>query len=380
MMMDYETLRFVWWVLIGVLLVGFAVTDGFDMGVAALLNVVGRGDEERRVMINSMAPHWDGNQVWLVTAGGALFAAWPPVYATAFNGFYLALMLTLFALFLRPLAFDYRSKLENPTWRRRWDWGLTIGSAVPALIFGVAFGNLLQGVPFQFDDYLRLEYQGGLLGLLNPFALLAGLLSLLMFVTHGAAWLQLKTEGELRSRSAAIGSLAALVCAALFVLGGVWLLLGVDGYQVTSVIDTQGYNDTTGKIVAVSAGGWMTNYSRFPLLWLLPILGVLSFVLCALTMKLGRHALAFTSSAVAMAMVVVTTGVTMFPFVMPSSLNPNHSLTMWDATASELTLKIMFVVVCIFVPLVLLYTVWSYWVMRGRLNEQFIRDNDKALY
>ncbi|MEL7613185.1 cytochrome d ubiquinol oxidase subunit II [Vreelandella titanicae] len=380
MMMDYETLRFVWWVLIGVLLVGFAVTDGFDMGVAALLNVVGRGDEERRVMINSMAPHWDGNQVWLVTAGGALFAAWPPVYATAFNGFYLALMLTLFALFLRPLAFDYRSKLANPTWRRRWDWGLTIGSAVPALIFGVAFGNLLQGVPFQFDDYLRLEYQGGLLGLLNPFALLAGLLSLLMFVTHGAAWLQLKTEGELRSRSAAIGSLTALICAALFVLGGVWLLLGVDGYQVTSVIDTQGYNDTTGKIVAVSAGGWMTNYSRFPLLWLLPVLGVLGFVLCALTMKLGRHALAFTSSAVAMAMVVVTTGVTMFPFVMPSSLNPNHSLTMWDATASELTLKIMFVVVCIFVPLVLLYTAWSYWVMRGRLNEQFIRDNDKALY
>nr|WP_223288123.1 cytochrome d ubiquinol oxidase subunit II [Halomonas neptunia] len=379
-MMDYETLRFVWWVLIGVLLIGFAVTDGFDMGVATLLKIVGHGDEERRVMINSMAPHWDGNQVWLVTAGGALFAAWPPVYAAAFNGFYFALMLTLFALFLRPLAFDYRSKLENSTWRSRWDWGLTIGSAVPALIFGVAFGNLLQGVPFQFDDYLRLEYQGGLLGLLNPFALLAGLLSLLMFVTHGAAWLQLKTEGELRSRSAAIGSLTALVCAALFVLGGVWLLLGIDGYQVTSVIDTQGYNDTTGKIVAVRAGGWMTNYSRFPLLWLLPVLGVLGFVLCALTMKLGRHALAFTSSAVAMAMVVVTTGVTMFPFVMPSSLNPNHSLTMWDATASELTLKIMFVVVCIFVPLILLYTAWSYWVMRGRLNEQFIRDNDKALY
>lgn len=378
--MDYETLRFVWWVLIGVLLIGFAVTDGFDMGVATLLKIVGHGDEERRVMINSMAPHWDGNQVWLVTAGGALFAAWPPVYAAAFNGFYFALMLTLFALFLRPLAFDYRSKLENSTWRSRWDWGLTIGSAVPALIFGVAFGNLLQGVPFQFDDYLRLEYQGGLLGLLNPFALLAGLLSLLMFVTHGAAWLQLKTEGELRSRSAAIGSLTALVCAALFVLGGVWLLLGVDGYQVASVIDTQGYNDTTGKVVAVSAGGWMTNYSRFPLLWLLPVLGVLGFVLCALTMKLGRHALAFTSSAVAMAMVVVTTGVTMFPFVMPSSLNPNHSLTMWDATASELTLKIMFVVVCIFVPLILLYTAWSYWVMRGRLNEQFIRDNDKALY
>lgn len=378
--MDYETLRFIWWVLIGVLLIGFAVTDGFDMGVASLLKVVGHNDEERRVMINSMAPHWDGNQVWLITAGGALFAAWPPVYAAAFNGFYLALMLTLFALFLRPLAFDYRSKLDSPVWRSRWDWMLTIGSAVPALIFGVAFGNLLQGVPFQFDDILRLDYQGGLLGLLNPFALLAGLLSLLMFVTHGAAWLQMKTEGELRARSAAIGTLTALVCAGLFLVAGVWLMFGVDGYQVTSVIDTQGHNATTAKLVEVSAGGWMANYARFPALWLLPLLGIAGFVLCSLTMKAGRHVLAFVSSSLAMAMVIVTTGVTMFPFVMPSSLNPAHSLTMWDATASYMTLMIMFVVVCIFVPLVLAYTAWSYWVMRGRLNEQYIRDNDKALY
>ncbi|MGM0784386.1 MAG: cytochrome d ubiquinol oxidase subunit II [Pseudomonadota bacterium] len=378
--MDYETLRFIWWVLIGVLLVGFSVTDGFDMGVGGLLKVVGRNDEERRVMINSVAPHWDGNQVWLITAGGALFAAWPPVYAAAFNGFYLAMMLTLFALFLRPLAFDYRSKLDSPTWRSRWDWMLTIGSAVPALIFGVAFGNLLQGVPFQFDDILRLDYQGGLLGLLNPFGLLAGVLSLLMFLTHGAAWLQMKTEGELRQRSAVLGSRTALACAVLFLLGGIWLLLGVDGYQVTSVIDTQGYNATTAKLVEASSGGWLYNYTRFPALWLLPLLGLASFVLCSLAMKAGRHALAFISSSLATTLVIVTTGVTMFPFVMPSSLNPNHSLTMWDATASELTLMIMFVVVLIFVPLVLAYTAWSYWVMRGRLNEQYIRDNDKALY
>ncbi|SDK10030.1 cytochrome d ubiquinol oxidase subunit II [Billgrantia gudaonensis] len=378
--MDYETLRFIWWVLIGVLLVGFSVTDGFDMGVGGLLKVVGRNDEERRVMINSVAPHWDGNQVWLITAGGALFAAWPPVYAAAFNGFYLAMMLTLFALFLRPLAFDYRSKLDSLTWRSRWDWMLTIGSALPALIFGVAFGNLLQGVPFQFDDILRLDYQGGLLGLLNPFGLLAGVLSLLMFLTHGAAWLQLKTEGELRQRSAVLGSRTALACAVLFLLGGIWLLLGVDGYQVTSVIDTQGHNATTAKLVEASSGGWLYNYARFPALWLLPLLGLTSFVLCSLTMKAGRHVVAFITSSLATTLVIVTTGVTMFPFVMPSSINPNHSLTMWDATASELTLMIMFVVVLIFVPLVLAYTAWSYWVMRGRLDEQYIRDNDKALY
>lgn len=378
--MDYETLRFIWWILIGVLLIGFAVTDGFDMGVAALLKVVGRNDEERRVLINSVAPHWDGNQVWLITAGGALFAAWPPVYAAAFNGFYLAMMLTLFALFLRPLAFDYRSKLDSPAWRRRWDWGLTLGSAVPALIFGVAFGNLLQGVPFQFDDILRLDYRGGLLGLLNPFALLAGALSLLMFVTHGATWLQLKTEGELRERSAAIGTRTALACAVLFVLAGIWLMVGIDGYQVTSAIDTQGPNRTVDKLVAVTAGGWLHNYGRFPVLWLVPLLGVAGFVLCALALRAGRQALAFLGSALAMAMVIVTAGATMFPFVMPSSLAPNHSLTMWDATASELTLMIMFVVVCLFVPLVLAYTAWSYFVMRGRLNEQYIRDNDASLY
>ncbi|MDX5376693.1 MAG: cytochrome d ubiquinol oxidase subunit II [Halomonas sp.] len=380
MTMDYETLRFVWWILIGVLLVGFAVTDGFDMGVASLLKIVGRSDEERRIMINSVAPHWDGNQVWLITAGGALFAAWPPVYAAAFNGFYLAMMLTLFALFLRPLAFDYRSKLDDPQWRSRWDWGLTLGSVIPALIFGVAFGNLLQGVPFQFDDILRLDYQGGLLGLLNPFALLAGLLSMLMFVTHGAAWLQLKTEGELMQRSAAIGQRTALACAVLFVLGGIWLMLRVDGYQVTSMIDTNGSNRTVDKLVEVSAGGWLANYARFPLLWLLPLLGVSGFLACSWALQVGRQVLAFIGSSLAMAMVIVTTGVTMFPFVMPSSLMPSHSLTMWDATASQLTLLIMFVVVCIFVPLVLAYTAWSYYVMRGRLNEKYIRDNDKSLY
>lgn len=208
--MDYEALRFIWWLLIGVLLIGFSVTDGFDMGVAALLKVVGKNNDERRVMINTIAPHWDGNQVWLVTAGGALFAAWPTVYAASFSGFYLAMMLTLFALFLRPLALEYRSKIDNEQWRSRWDWLLTLGSAVPALIFGVAFGNLLQGVPFQFDNLLRLDYTGNLLGLLNPFALLAGVLSLLMFVNHGAAYLQLKSEGQIKARSERIASLLSL--------------------------------------------------------------------------------------------------------------------------------------------------------------------------
>ncbi|WP_409934860.1 cytochrome d ubiquinol oxidase subunit II [Rheinheimera sp. MMS21-TC3] len=379
-MMDYEALRFIWWLLIGVLLIGFVVTDGFDIGVAVLLKIIGKNNNQRRIMINSIAPHWDGNQVWLVTAAGALFAAWPTVYAAAFSGFYLAMMLTLFALFLRPIGFEYRAKIDDAAWREKWDWALTIGSAVPAVVFGIAFGNLLQGVPFQFDDILRLHYTGSFFALLNPFALLVGVLSLLMLVNHGATYLQLKTEDDLRARSEKISTILAAACAVIFVLAGIWLYFAIDGYSVTSVIDTNGINRTVEKTVTTAKGAWFNNYAKWPLLWLVPALGVLGFILSSIASAAKRHILAFISSAIAIAMVVLTFGVSMFPFIMPSSSMPNHSLTMWDATASESSLMIMFIVACIFVPIVLLYTAWSYFVMRGRLNEQHIKDNSNSLY
>lgn len=378
--MDYEFLRFIWWLLIGVLFIGFAVTDGFDMGVGALLKVVGANDEQRRVMINSIAPHWDGNQVWLITAGGALFAAWPPVYATAFSGFYLAMMLTLAALFLRPIGFDYRSKLDNANWRSNWDWALTAGSAIPPVIFGVAFGNLLQGVPFHFDELLRIHYTGSFFALLNPFALLVGVLSLLMFVSQGAAYLQMKTEGEVLARSRAVGMISGFGAALLFVLAGVWLKSGIDGYVVTSVLDHNAINNAVSKTVEVRADAWFSNYAAYPLLWLAPGLGIAAFALSAVCSKLGKGALAFLLTSLGQVGVILTSGIAMFPFVMPSSSNPNHSLTLWDATSSELTLKIMFIVACIFVPLVLAYTIWSYIKMFGRLNEQQIRHNPHGLY
>ena len=196
MIFDYETLKLIWWLFIGVLLIGFAVTDGFDMGVAILLPFLGKTDDERRVIINTIGPVWEGNQTWFVTAGGAMFAAWPLVYAAAFSGFYVALLLVLFALFFRPVGFDYRSKLPNPAWRDFWDWGLFAGGAVPALVFGVAFGNLLLGVPFSFDHDLRSFYTGTFWQLLNPFSLLVGALSLSMLVMHGAAYLNLRTDLE----------------------------------------------------------------------------------------------------------------------------------------------------------------------------------------
>ena len=378
--MDYEFLRFIWWLLVGVLLIGFAITDGFDMGVGALLKVVGKDDMDRRVMINAVAPHWDGNQVWLVTAGGALFAAWPPVYATAFSGFYLAMMLTLAALFMRPIGFDYRSKLENPAWRSNWDWALTFGSAVPPIIFGVAFGNLLQGVPFHFDELLRIKYTGSFFALLNPFALLVGVLSLLMFVSQGAAYLQMKTEGDVQKRSQTVGFIAGLGAAALFVLAGVWLNAGIDGYVVTSALDGNAINNAVSKTVEVRSGAWLQNFADYPLLWLAPVSGVAAFALSGLLSKAGKGALAFLLTSLGQAGVILTCGIAMFPFVMPSSSMPNHSLTMWDATSSELTLKIMFFVACVFVPIVLGYTIWSYIKMFGRINAQHISNNTHSLY
>ncbi len=378
--MDYEFLRFIWWLLIGVLFIGFAITDGFDMGVGALLKVIGKDDEERRVMINAVAPHWDGNQVWLITGAGALFAAWPPVYATAFSGFYLAMMLTLVALYFRPIGFDYRSKLDNPNWRQRWDWAITFGSAVPPIIFGVAFGNLLQGVPFHFDELFRVVYTGSFLALLNPFALLVGVMSLLMFVCQGAAYLQLKTEAELLNRSQHIGFISGLGAAILFVIAGVWLHSSIDGFALTSVIDHNAVNNAVSKTVDVKAGAWMTNFNDYPWLWLAPALGVIGFALAGVTSKLGKGALAFAMSSLGQAGVILTCGVAMFPFVLPSSSMPNHSLTMWDATSSELTLKIMFVVACVFVPIILAYTLWSYAKMFGRISKQHIRENSHSLY
>ncbi|WP_394128853.1 cytochrome d ubiquinol oxidase subunit II [Shewanella maritima] len=379
-MFDYEVLRFIWWALIGVLLIGFAVTDGFDMGVGALLPIVGKDDTERRIMINSIAPHWDGNQVWLITAGGALFAAWPTVYAVSFSGFYVAMMLVLFALFLRPVGFDYRSKIEDPRWRKSWDWALFVGGFVPPLIIGVAFGNLLQGVPFNFDEYLRATYHGGLLGLLNPFGLLAGLVAVSMVMLQGAAWLQMKTEGELRVRCAKAAQVAGVALAALFGIAGVWLANGIDGYVITSAIDTAGPSNPALKTVAIESGAWLANYDKYPLTMLFPVIGLAMPLLAVVASKFNRSGFAFLFSSLAMAGVILTCGAAMFPFVMPSSLEPNISLTMWDATASQMTLQVMTIAAIIFVPIVLSYTIWTYFKMFGRLNRDYIEKNKASLY
>ena len=379
-MFDYEVLRFVWWLLIGVLFIGFAVADGFDMGVGMLTRLLGRTDTERRVMINTIAPHWDGNQVWLITAGGALFAAWPMVYAAAFSGFYIAMILVLASLFFRPVGFDYRSKIEDMRWRGMWDWGIFIGSFVPPLVIGVAFGNLLQGVPFHTDDYMRLFYTGNFLQLLNPFALLAGLVSLTMILTQGATYLQMRTTGELHTRSRSAAQISTLVMLVCFVLAGVWVIYGIDGYVVKSVIDHHAASNPLGKQVAREAGAWLVNFHHMPLLWLFPLLGVLLPLLTFFCSKAEKGAWAFVFSSLTLACVIMTAGIAMFPFIMPSSTVPDVSLTMWDATSSLMTLKLMTIAAIIFVPIILAYTAWCYYKMFGRITGQHIESNTHSLY
>lgn len=379
-MLTYELMRFIWWLLIGILCIGFAITDGFDMGVGVLSRILGRTDTERRIMINSIAPHWDGNQVWLITAGGALFAAWPTVYAAAFSGFYVAMILVLASLFFRPVGFDYRSKIEDPRWRGMWDWAIFIGSFVPPLVIGVAFGNLLQGVPFHIDTDLRLFYTGNFFQLLNPFGLLAGIVSLMMFLTQGATYLQMRTVGELHLRSRITAQICALVMMVCFVLAGVWVVYGIDGYVVTSILDHNAPSNPLVKEVSQQAGAWMVNFNNAPVLWTIPALGVVLPLLTIMCSRLEKGAWAFVFSSLTMACVILTAGVAMFPFVMPSSTVPNVSLTMWDATSTLLTLKVMTVAAIIFVPIILAYTTWCYYKMFGRLTKEHIEGNSNSLY
>ncbi|WP_131112144.1 cytochrome d ubiquinol oxidase subunit II [Sulfuricystis thermophila] len=379
-MFDYAMLKLIWWLLVGILLIGFAVMDGHDMGVGTLLPFLGKNDAERRIMINSVAPHWDGNQVWFITGGGAIFAAWPVVYATAFSGLYWALLLVLFALFFRPTGFDYRSKIADSRWRTAWDWGLFAGSAIPALVFGVAFGNLLQGVPFHFDDSLRSYYTGSFWALvLNPFALLCGIVSLMLLVLQGATFLAHRTDGELQRRSVKAVTVAGVVVAAGFALAGVFVAM-MPGYVVKSALDPNAVLNPLMKEVAIEKGAWLANFRQWPLLWLAPLLGIGGALLAVWLVRAGKTLLSFVASSVACAGVIFTTGAAMFPFVMPSSSQPNHSLTAWDVTSSAYTLNVMFWVALIFTPLVLAYTGWGYRVMRGKLDEQYIAANDKMLY
>ena len=320
----------VWFLLVAVLFTGYFILEGFDFGVGMLLPVLGRDDRERRVLINTIGPVWDGNEVWLITAGGAMFAAFPEWYATLFSGFYLPLLLILLALIARGVAFEYRHKRPEASWKRRWDTAIFVGSVVPAVLWGVAFANILRGVPLDADH----EYVGGLVDLLHPYALLGGVTTAALFLTHGAVFLALKTTGEIRERAGALAVRLGVGTAVVAVAFLTWTL------SIRS--------STAAVVFAVGAA--------------LALLGALAAA------RVRREGWAFTGTAVAIGLAVATLFAALFPNVLPSTLDAAGTLTATNAASTPYTLKIMTWVAVVFTPIVLAYQGWTYWVFRKRIG------------
>lgn len=368
MLFDYMTLKLIWWFLICILFIAFVITGGMDLGVAILLPFLGKDDNERRLIINSIGPTWDGNQVWLLTAAGAIFAAWPLVYATAFSGLYFALLLVLAALILRPPGIDYRSKLPAKRWRNFWDWSLFISGALPAYLFGVAVGNLFLGIDFAFDDTMRVTSSGGLFTLLSPYTLLFGMLSLLVFIIQGGMFLQNKLPIEIIKRNTKIIKKAIIVFLSLFVLLSFWTVFYLKGFKVLMTPDLQSSFTPAAKIVKFAPGFWGNNYVEHKVFMLLPLLTIICFSSLLLLQQTKMYKLSMVVSSLGILNLLFTIAITLFPFILPSSLEPKHSLTIWDAVSSHKTLQLMFWAIVIFLPIVLLYTSWVYKVMGGRVN------------
>lgn len=392
--LDYETLRIAWWGLLGLLLIGFAIMDGFDLGIAALLPLVARRDIERRLVLETIEPVWEGNQVWLILGAGAAFAAWPALYAVAFSGFYVAMFLALAALILRPVGFGFRNKIENPVWRSTWDWALVVAGVVPTFVFGVAFGNLFQGLPFRFDETMRITYEGGFLDLLNPFGIMCGCLALAMLAMHGAVYLGMKTDGAVRERAATIAGLAGFLVIMLFAAGGLYIAFGIDGYVITGGSEPAGPSNPLLKTVERLREGWLANFAGRE--WeyhkqvfigdylghgwelALPLLGFLGAIVAPQLLRFGKGGLAFIASSLGLFGIISTGGVALFPFLMPSSLDLNSSLTVWDASSSRMTLFIMLVATVVFLPAIMVYTGFVFRVLRGKVTLQQVKDHESG--
>ena len=379
-MFDYELLRIIWWGILVFLICGFAVMDGFDFGIGMLLPFLGKTDDERRVILNSIGPTWEGNQTWLVTLGGITFGAWSLVYAVLFSGVYAGLLLLLFSLFLRPVGFDYRSKVTNPTWRSAWDWALFVGGATPAIVLSLAAGNLMLGLPFELDADLRSSYAGGFWDLFQLFPLLCVLVGVALCVMHGAVFLHLRTENAIAERAQIVIRWSSILFVGLFLVAGIWVAFGLDGYKITSAIDTTITANPLHKTVVKSTGLWLENYGTYPLLLLAPLMTVISALLAPFFTAKNNSATAFVLSSLAMIGAIVTAGGSMFPFVLPSTLSITSSLTIWDSSASHYTMKMLLAATVVFMPIVLAYTTWVYRIMRGKVTVEQVQANQHTMY
>nr|MBN2276177.1 cytochrome d ubiquinol oxidase subunit II [candidate division Zixibacteria bacterium] len=329
--MDLNT---VWFLLVGVLIIGYAILDGFDFGVG-ILHLFARDEKERRINLNAIGPVWDGNEVWLLTAGGALFAAFPFVYATVFSGFYLALMLLLVALIFRAVSLEFRGKVDSPGWKKFWDWSFGLGSLLPAILFGVAVGNILRGIPIDSNGI----FTGSFIGLLNPYAILIGVLSMVMFLMHGAIYMTMKTDGELRDRMIRWASTMWMMMIAVYIAATVASIFTA-AYLFDGVLDN-------------------------PVFWILFLLLLGAIVYIPLSLKAGRYGRSFLSSSVMIACMIGLAAVGMFPALVPSSINAAYSLTIYNASSTSRTLTVMLIIAGIGMPLVIIYSAYIYRVFRG---------------
>ncbi len=363
----YAIFQVLWWLLLGVLMVGLGLMVGMDMGVGALLRFIGRTDTERRIALNAIGPHWEGNQVWFVLGGGAIFAAFPLIYATAFSGLYVVMLVLLWTMIMRPLGFEYRSKLASRPWRNVWDWVLVVSGAVPMIVFGAAIGNMLEGVPFHFGWDLTSYYTGSFLSLFNPFAVLCGVLSLALAVYVGATTIMGRAEpGLLAERARTAATAGALLGLVLFSVGGAWVTR-LDGYRLVSAPPPGQAQTPLHQVVERAAGAWLDHFHAHPVLWIVPAVAYLGLVLGLFAVRTRRPILGWWAGALAWVGVIGTAGTSLFPFMMPSSSDPSQSLTLWNASSSRGTLIWMTGWAAVFVPLILTYTGWAFRIMRGKV-------------
>lgn len=378
-MIDYEILRLIWWAVLGVILIGFAIMDGFDLGAAILLPIIGKNDDERRIIINTIAPVWEGNQVWLILGGGAIFAAWPLIYAASFSGLYFAMFLALFAIIIRPVGFKFRSKFATQRWRTTWDLLLCLGGIIASFVFGVAFGNLFIGFPFHFEETtLRIFYTGSFWGLLTPLPILCGVASIMMAIMQGANFLAIKTTQEVQKRAKKFSQIASMTLLSLFVILTWYSATQLMGVNLTTPQDHSGPSNPLLKSVSIAPNAWGGNFVHTPALLLIPMLAVVALIMTFLLSRTKLLMASFISSSLAVFCIITTCGVMLFPFMMISSTHPSHSLTVWDASSSQLTLFVMLIATVIFLPIVLIYTGWVYRVLRGPVDKKSLDDEINA--
>lgn len=374
----YGVMKVIWWLLLGVLLMGIGVMIGQDMGVGTSLRYLGRTDNERRAVLNMIGPHWDGNQVWFILGGGAIFAAFPTVYSTLFSGLYIVMLLLLWSMIVRPLGFEYRGKMPSQRWRDRWDWALFISGFVPMLVFGTAVGNALMGFPFHFNELMQSFYPHGFgfYTLFNPFSvIICGLMAVMLSLFQAGAMVAIRSEDVILQRAKRQMLISGITAIVIFGAGGIWLSQ-LTGYMPSGVVHGGMPADPRMSQAIMVHGSWLHNYFAHPALFTVPVLVVVGISTALWWSHHDRPVLAWWFGALAWVSTIGSVGAAMFPMIAPSYIDVNQSLTVWNASSSLRTLSWMLGFALVFVPLICFYTSWAFRVMRGKIGPDDIADRD----